>query len=340
MNTLFRLENVVVRYAGTEVLRVEALDIPEHSVFGLAGHNGSGKSTLLRLLALLERPASGRLLVDGADSAGRERELRRRVTLLDQEPYLLRRSVLENVAYGLRARRESGDLERRVAEALEWVGLAPGFARRSWRELSGGEAQRVALAARLILRPRALLLDEPTANLDAESVTRINQAALRAREEWGTTLVLVSHDMAWLAEMADSVLHLHHGRVTGYGRMNILRGPWLAEPEGSRLDLGPDARLRAPAAPATDAPAAVEPGDITLLPPDDAGAGRFDSLLPAMVEELSRDRDGLLALCRAGELRLFTRLPDCERIFLPGMPVLLGFTRQAVRFLDVPRTAD
>ena len=112
MNTLFRLENVVVRYAGTEVLRVEALDIPEHSVFGLAGHNGSGKSTLLRLLALLERPASGRLLVDGADSAGRERELRRRVTLLDQEPYLLRRSVLENVAYGLRARRESGDLER------------------------------------------------------------------------------------------------------------------------------------------------------------------------------------------------------------------------------------
>ncbi|WP_349306099.1 energy-coupling factor ABC transporter ATP-binding protein [Desulfovibrio aminophilus] len=333
MNALFRLENAVVRYAGAEILRVESLEVPERSVFGLAGHNGSGKSTLLRLLALLERPTSGRVLVDGADSAGRERELRRGITLLDQEPYLLRRSVRENVAYGPRARGDVADLDRRVAEALDWVGLAPGFARRSWRELSGGEAQRVALAARLVLRPRALLLDEPTANLDAESVARINLAALRAREEWGATLVLVSHDMAWLSEMADTVLHLHHGRVAGRGRTNILRGSWLEEPGGSRLDRGDDVPLRAPAAPAPDSPAAVEPGDITLLPAADAATARFDTLLPAVVEELSRDRDGLLALCRAGDLRLLVRVA-ADRAVVPGTPVALGMERRAVRFLD------
>lgn len=330
MSALFRLEEAMVRYAGREVLRVPGLEIAEGAVLGLAGHNGSGKSTLLRLLALLERPSQGRLLVDGRPVAGRELELRRSITLLDQEPYLLRRSVFENVAYGLRVRGDRRDLSQRVAEALTAVGLDPDFGRRSWRELSGGEAQRVALAARLALRPRVLLLDEPTASLDAESVARINEAALKAREQWGTTLVLVSHDLSWLFELAPVVLHLHHGRVAGYGRVNVLRGPWLPGPDGAALDLGESGRILAPAAPAPDAPAAIDPAEVRLLDP---GAADAANALRAVVREIHAAQNGPLVLCQAGFLRLWAR-PDPQRLPAPGSAVLLGLRREAVRFLD------
>ena len=187
------------------------------SVVGLVGPNGAGKSTLLKILALLIPPTRGRILVDGreaADPAG----WRGRITMLLQEPYLLQRSVFDNVAYGLRIAGQSDGVRDRVDRALEAVGLDPaGFARRSWRELSGGEARRVALAARLALRPLALLLDEPTAGVDAPSAELIKKAALEARDAWGTTLLVASHDIDWLNGTADALVHLAAGRLTPAG---------------------------------------------------------------------------------------------------------------------------
>jgi tungstate transport system ATP-binding protein len=96
------------------------------------------------------------------------------------------------------------------------LGLDPDtFARRQWDELSGGEAQRVALAARLVLNPRVLLLDEPTASVDARSSELIRSASLRARNDWGTTLVIASHDREWLYDVCDEVLHLFKGVPAG-----------------------------------------------------------------------------------------------------------------------------
>lgn len=211
----YRLEDVAQVYAGREVLRVEALEIPARGVTGIAGPNGSGKSTLMRLLAFLESPVSGRMSFFGAPCGFEDEALRREATLLTQEPYLLRRSVAGNVAYGLKVRGLEAS-EGAVGAALEMVGLVPErFARRSWFELSGGEAQRVALAARLVLRPRVLLLDEPTASLDEDSARRIRKAALAAREQWGATVVAVSHDMVWLRSLADSVVAMRAGRLAG-----------------------------------------------------------------------------------------------------------------------------
>lgn len=211
----YRLEDVVQVYAGREVLRVEALEIAARRVTGIAGPNGSGKSTLMRLLAFLEAPVSGRMSFFGAPCGFEDEALRREATLLTQEPYLLRRTVAGNVAYGLKVRGLEAS-EGAVGAALEMVGLAPErFARRSWFELSGGEAQRVALAARLVLRPRVLLLDEPTASLDEDSARRIRKAALAAREQWGATVVAVSHDMVWLRSLADSVVAMRAGRLAG-----------------------------------------------------------------------------------------------------------------------------
>lgn len=211
---LIALFNVRQKYSGRTVLAVDRLDIEPGSIAGLAGPNGSGKSTLLRLLAFLETPASGTLTFMGNPVPDKPNGVHRQVTLLVQEPYLLKRSVHANVAYGLKARGESG-ITKKVNHALEIVGLSPDeFSHRQWFELSGGEAQRVALAARLVLKPKALLMDEPTASLDGQSAAMIRQAALAARKEYGASLVIASHDMAWLNAVCDHVIHLENGIIT------------------------------------------------------------------------------------------------------------------------------
>lgn len=208
---LYQLKDVTQVYAGREVLRIPAMNIPQGECLGLAGPNGSGKSTLLRLLGFLEKPASGELRFLGNPVFNGLPSLRRQAVLLDQSPYLLRRSVFANVAYGLAVRGEKRRRER-VAEVLSLVGLDfDQFANRSWKALSGGEARRVALAARLVLKPRVLLLDEPTANLDAESGALILRALLTLREEGNCTLIAASHDAPWLAEVADRTITLKYG---------------------------------------------------------------------------------------------------------------------------------
>jgi tungstate transport system ATP-binding protein len=211
---LYALEGISQTYKGRTVLNIDYLAIPRRSIIGLTGPNGSGKSTLLRILAFLEDPLRGKVMFEGKPCCSHHHGLRQKVTLLTQEPYLLKRSVHANVAYGLKVRGERKTREQ-VAQALKLVSLSPvNFGKRSWHELSGGEAQRVALAARLILRPEVLLLDEPTANLDAESTKQIKEASLAARRDWGTTLVLASHDMNWLHSICDKILTLSDGRLT------------------------------------------------------------------------------------------------------------------------------
>jgi tungstate transport system ATP-binding protein len=207
---VYEAEDLIQVYNGRQALNLPRLAVPPGSVTALTGVNGSGKSTLLRILAFLEVPASGRLSFLGRPCPWTRDNPRREATLLLQEPYLLRRSVLSNVLYGLRVRgvaaREAGE---RAAEALLAVGLPPErFARRDWRELSGGEAQRVALAARLALKPRVLLLDEPTASLDTGSAELVCRAALSARDAWGAAIVVASHDRAWLDRVADREIRL------------------------------------------------------------------------------------------------------------------------------------
>ncbi|MBI5518644.1 MAG: ABC transporter ATP-binding protein [Desulfovibrio sp.] len=220
---LYRLAGIEAAYGdGRSVLHVPHLEIPRGSILGLAGHNGSGKSTLLKLLGFLLEPSAGSLEFDGravdAQAWRNAHLLRRGAVLLGQDTCLLSRSVAANVAYGCKLRGLSPTRED-IAAALASVGLeAKEYAGRPWRQLSGGEARRVALAARLILKPLALLLDEPTAGLDRESTGHVKAAALAARSGHGTTLVIASHDLDWLSNCADTVLTLEEGRiVSGQG---------------------------------------------------------------------------------------------------------------------------
>ncbi len=139
------------------MLDIDDFTIPAGSILGLSGPNGSGKTTLLKLLAFAMAPSQGEIFFDGKREFPMSARVRSRVTLMTQTPYLLKRSVMDNLAYGLKIRKDTKDLKERATWALTAVGLDFNeFHSRLWHQLSGGEAQRVALAARLILKPRAL----------------------------------------------------------------------------------------------------------------------------------------------------------------------------------------
>lgn len=257
---LYTFRSLAHVYRGTSVLSIDRLDLPRGGIVGIIGPNGSGKSTFLRIAGFVEKPTVGEVLFNGKAAGPFAPEVRNRVTLLPQEPFLMKRTVQQNIAYGLQIRKANNHLSERVNEALAYVGLnRKDFSQRPSYALSGGEAQRVALAARLVLKPDVLLLDEPTANVDAVSAQLIQSAALKAQRDWGATLIIASHDWPWLYEVSDTVLHLFKGRVFGTGRENIVFGPWDVMVENSwckRLDDGQT--LRVPSPPAADATAVIE----------------------------------------------------------------------------------
>ena len=231
---IYQLFNIKKYHKQQLAVDIESLKISSASITGLIGPNGSGKSSLLRLLAFVDSPSEGRILFKGRRAAPFDASVRLNVSLLPQEPYLMKRSVFDNIAYGLvlRGVNRSGRAKA-VSDAMSLVGLsAKEFAGRPWYQLSGGEAQRVALAARLVLQPDVLLLDEPTASVDAASAQQIKASALMACREWGMTLVVASHDWQWVHEICDKVMPMFNGRIMDNGGGNILWGPWNPGPEG------------------------------------------------------------------------------------------------------------
>jgi tungstate transport system ATP-binding protein len=212
-NTLYELKNLVKEYGGREVVRVDSLAIKRGEIFAIVGPSGAGKSTLLRLLDFLELPTQGMLSFDGHTVNGviPPLSIRRRSTTVFQRPVLLNSSVSDNVSYGLRIRGQRY-WQKQVAEAIEMVGLKE-FAKAPARTLSGGEAQRVALARALVIEPDVLLLDEPTANLDPYNVRLIEEIVRNLKQQRGTTIVLVTHNVFQARRLAHRAALMLEGRV-------------------------------------------------------------------------------------------------------------------------------
>jgi tungstate transport system ATP-binding protein len=211
---MYRLQSIRKRYGSNVALDVEELTIAEGRLYTLTGANGAGKSTLLSILAFLTPPTSGEIFYAGNRvdwNHGSVEEYRRKVTLLHQSPYLFVGSVHDNVAFGLKVRGIPWEEQRRIVDrALDGVGLQ-GFRDRKARELSGGEAQRVAMARALALNPEVLLLDEPLANIDRETAGLLETviASLPAR---GTTVVMTTHDPDHPGRLNGESIHLEGGR--------------------------------------------------------------------------------------------------------------------------------
>ncbi|WP_227378901.1 ABC transporter ATP-binding protein [Haladaptatus halobius] len=191
----------------------------ECDVLAILGPSGAGKSTLLRLLNRLDEPSEGTVLLDGEDY--RElppRELRHRVGYIPQDPALRDGTVFDNVTIGPRLREEPVS-EERVEELLAQMDLA-GYGSREVTDLSGGEAQRVAIARTLITEPEILLLDEPTSSLDATSESGVETLLTKSIHDSGLTAILVTHDMAQARRLADRVAKLEEGRLTSIGSVS------------------------------------------------------------------------------------------------------------------------
>ncbi len=212
--SIFKLMDVVKTYNSRTVLGVGELSILKGEILALVGPSGAGKSTLLRLLNFLEPPTQGTITFHGTEfAAGKEMplELRRKVTTVFQQPMLLNRSIQANVSFGLELRGIRHARER-VRAALEEVGLSQLASQRA-RTLSGGEAQRVALARSIVTQPEVLLLDEPTANLDPYNVGLIESIIKRLNETQHTTLVLVTHNVFQAKRLAHRVVFMLDGKV-------------------------------------------------------------------------------------------------------------------------------
>jgi D-methionine transport system ATP-binding protein len=200
------------------------LEVQAGTVLGVVGPSGAGKSTLARCVALLERPDSGSIRVDGTDlvalGGSALRAARRQIGVVPQGDSLLRqRTAAGNVALPLEAAGVAGPQRRsRVAKLLDLVGLTDKAASYP-DQLSGGQRQRIAVARALAASPSVLLADEPTSALDPETTGSVLTVLDRARAELGVTVLVVTHDMGVVRRICDDVAVLDQGRVVENGKV-------------------------------------------------------------------------------------------------------------------------
>jgi putative spermidine/putrescine transport system ATP-binding protein len=291
------LEGLVRRFGDTVALDGVSLDLQPAELVALVGPSGSGKTTALRVLAGLEHPDAGRVLIDGRDVTNLAAN-RRQIGMVFQAYSLFpTMSARENVAFGLRLRRvRRAERERRARELLDLVGLAH-LADRRPHQLSGGQAQRVALARALAIEPRVLLLDEPLSALDAAVRVRLRQEIRRIQLELGITTVFVTHDQEEALSIADRIAVMRHGTIEQVGtppsvyhqpatpfvaafigRANRLeatpRGPNHLEVLGRVVTAPTTARVPA----STHLVALIRPEQLEIAP-DPAGRGRILGLV-------------------------------------------------------------
>lgn len=283
---IIEAQNLYKEYSGKRILEDINFRVQTGEIFVLVGPNGAGKTTLLRILDLLEEPTAGKLMFDGAPTGHSAKDsavLRRRISMVFQQTVLFNMSVFDNVAYGLKVRGRNGaDTEKRVKEALERVQLR-GFEHKNALALSGGEAQRVALAQALITEPELLLLDEPTANLDPRNVSIVEEALSRVNREKKTTMIMATHNMFQAENLAHRVAVFNEGRIEMIGTFrgvfgkpsrflqdfarleNVFSGVSKLSSEGtSIIDVGEGLQIEATFTKTGDVTFYVPPEDIIL----------------------------------------------------------------------------
>jgi sulfate transport system ATP-binding protein len=211
------VRNVSKSFNGFQAIQDISLTVPDGSLTALLGPSGGGKSTLLRVIAGLEQPDAGEVLFSGEAVTNLPAQDRGVGFVFQHYAAFKHMSVRDNVAFGLKIRKQPKDaIRRRVDELLEVVGLT-GWAERYPSQLSGGQRQRMALARALAVEPSVLLLDEPFGALDANVRSDLRAWLRRLHEEVAVTTVLVTHDQEEAMELADRIVLLRDGKVVQVG---------------------------------------------------------------------------------------------------------------------------
>ena len=326
---LYELREIVIERESRRILELPTLDVDAHEITALLGPNGAGKSTLLETLAFLLPPAQGSLCYDGRLlDAGNRADLARRVGLVAQRPYLFDRSVRANLLLALSIRGVPSAAARRRADAtLERLGLLP-LAARAARALSGGEAQKVAIARTLVLAPEVLLLDEPFSFLDVAAVDDLKMLLGGFRDLGARAVVFTTHDEGLALALADSTLRVIDGHVMRANLSNLFTGKL----DVARHDFTTGAVVIHVSDHVTHGTRiAIDPAHVVL------STARLDSsmrnALPGRVVALAEQAGDILVTVDVG-LRLqvlITHAGAAAQTLQPGAPVWASFKSNAVR---------
>ena len=225
--SVIRSENLTYTYSqGTPFEKTAVKDvnieIEEGELVGIIGHTGSGKSTLIQHLNGLIKPTSGKIFIDGVDIHDKDiklRDVRFKVGLVFQYPeyQIFEETVYKDIAFGpTNMGLDEGEIDKRVRETAKLVGIDDSLLNKSPFELSGGQKRRVAIAGVMAMRPKVLILDEPTAGLDPRGREMILGQIKHYHEETGSTVLLVSHSMEDVARFAQKILVMNKGEVFCY----------------------------------------------------------------------------------------------------------------------------
>ena len=221
---LYDLRELTKIYDNRKVLDISSLSIEKGNIHALLGPNGAGKTTLLNILGFLDRPTTGKIAYKSRPvkySPSSLIALRREIVLVNQHPILFTSSVFKNIEFGLKIRKLTAKIRKKIIEeVLDMVGMREFMYSRA-TTLSGGETQRVAIARALAVNPNVVLCDEPTANVDAENQPAIINLLKQINEQRAITIIFTSHDWYQVASLAHKTMNLNHGKLTEAAFENI-----------------------------------------------------------------------------------------------------------------------
>src|SRR5262245_40622060 len=235
MTAVIELRDVHIAFESPEVLRGIDLTVKKGEILTIMGGSGSGKSVLLRLIAGLIKPDRGEIRLDGTDVVPLDEDamlgIRQRMGVVFQQAALFdSMSVADNIAYPLRehAMLAEAPIQAKVAELLDIVGL-PDIQEKFPAELSGGMRKRVGIARALAMQPAIVLYDEPTSGLDPGNAKLISQLIVRVTNTFGTTSVVVSHDLHWSLQISTRVAVIYDGKIIAVGTPDEIQSSPISE---------------------------------------------------------------------------------------------------------------
>ena len=344
------LRQVSKSYDGTPVVRDLTLEIPDGELFVLVGPSGSGKTTILRLVAGLERPGTGTILIGDRDAAALDPRARNVGMVFQSYALFPHLDVRENIAFGLRARAAaSAEIARAVASVAEALDIAA-LLDRVPANLSGGERQRVALARALARNPDVLLMDEPLSNLDAPLRAQTRAEIVRLQARLGTTTVYVTHDQIEALGIGHRIGVLRDGtleqvgspqdiyehpatlfvaRFIGSPAMNVMR----ARVEGTSLHAGAVRAVLARAASPSETLAGIRPEHVHVAGSRWSGHPDGMQTFEASVDLVESAGDQVFLTLAAGGHSLIARVEPSFRP-APGTAVQVWLDPQRVHLFD------
>ncbi|MCC5911711.1 MAG: ATP-binding cassette domain-containing protein [Clostridiaceae bacterium] len=213
------IDALVKNYGKKQVLNIGGLHIKKSSFLGIIGPNGAGKSTLVKILSALDKPSFGKITYNGSYLNA---TVAKKMTMVFQKPYLMRTTVFNNIAYPLVIRKFSKEIiNNKVNTLMKELDIEDIKDQKAWT-LSGGEAQKVALARAIIFEPSLLLLDEPTASIDPASLLLMEGAIKKFHENHSPTIIMVTHNIQQANRLCNKLAFMHQGKIIAYDKTSAI----------------------------------------------------------------------------------------------------------------------